>query len=903
MDSLKLFPDGGEMFELQFSVRSIVFPALESFVRFSRQRNFEKALELFSNELEKYLDDAFPITIEYADLLFQQGNYGKLSDFLEERIIARGMSIINEDLKVDEEYQLLKVMKSLANIFTKGALRPALVQARRCRDFLAREHEDSLEHARELPTNVQIYMFEVYLSIMVYAFKTSNWVELSDMDPPWSNATSPGNGVLQWFKTLQDDGYLWEASRVLQVLLPVLPMLPSHDVASLIFIEQNHQREQADQSELGESDRWAHLAMNLSKAQYLLDIIVREYTLPLESRFGRQFLYTRGQNYLNKAYRQALDESSQTDESKETRRPNLKVELEQRDYSLIGKNMHLGAPSLEFPKLVVSEEDYRLRVLNVVRELLHHPPDDIQSTNWQNATDDILKSRARSGDHVGFIRAWEFFATIVLSSLGQPEYDKPAKPLLASVRDTYQLQMMDTSQLWGTTAGKAIQSSLVEFLSGTTTDICKYEFAEALSYNRTSEEDYPMQFDIPLCLWASMQRKEQLSLNNLLLEGSDPGNDYLTKKIDLDAVKGCLPDFKDLNEMGSKDLAAKISRWSNYYTVDTFDHLPDGPIALGNIIWSPRILHLPLITARHIQSDPIQDIMSEQEDYELASENSVSGNLDVWVKFMESFLGEIRTKDKSRFSETFRFETMVTEEWFPGDEYLSTAIRIASEHDPTIMRLLKQKKDLYVIVGIKTVIGATVGETGSAHRREHLSIALRKRARGKRSTASREDASFEEAPEFVLAFRVQKIGVGVLGRIEQDKEKRDAESESSADDPGDEGETNISDSGNFGTGADMDMPLRSEIPRSALAATAAARGQTKIVKFLVQDIGVDLNVPLKHVRFGSVLAAAAAEGNIEIVKFLVQEGRADVNMPLEHGIFGSALAAAYYKTDIVKFLV
>lgn len=379
------------------------------------------------------------------------------------------------------------------------------------------------------------------------------------MDPPWSNAMPPGSGVLRWFKTLQVNGYLWEASRVLRVLLPVLPMLPSHNVASLIFIEQNRQQEQrerapaqADQSERGESDRWAHLAMNLSKAQSLLDTIIREYSPSPESRFGHEILYARGQDYLNKACKQALDESNQMGKPDQTRRPNLEVALEQRDYSLIGKNIHLGAPSLEFQKLVVSGKDYRLHILKAVRELLHHP-DDIQSIDWQNAIDGILKCQAESGDHVGFIRVWEFFATIVLSSLGQLKYDKPAKPLLASVRDSFQLHIMDTLKPQRTAAGKPIRSSL-ELLSETTRDICKYQFAETLSYNRASEkEDYPMQFDIPLCLWAFMQKKEHLSLNNLLLEGSDPGNDYPTRKIDMDAVKSCLPNFvKDSNQLGRR---------------------------------------------------------------------------------------------------------------------------------------------------------------------------------------------------------------------------------------------------------------------------------------------------------------------------------------------------------------
>lgn len=148
------------MFDLHLTAESTLFRDLESFVRFSRLRKFEDARNLYA-KLEPHLDDAFLVTIEYADLLFEQGDYRTLSDFLEYRIDVQTKMTGEERLapkvpEADEEIRLLEVMKSLADIFTKGALRSALVQARRCREFLARKHEDSLKHSRKLPTNVQV---------------------------------------------------------------------------------------------------------------------------------------------------------------------------------------------------------------------------------------------------------------------------------------------------------------------------------------------------------------------------------------------------------------------------------------------------------------------------------------------------------------------------------------------------------------------------------------------------------------------------------------------------------------------------------------------------------------------------------------------------------------------------
>jgi ankyrin repeat protein len=86
---------------------------------------------------------------------------------------------------------------------------------------------------------------------------------------------------------------------------------------------------------------------------------------------------------------------------------------------------------------------------------------------------------------------------------------------------------------------------------------------------------------------------------------------------------------------------------------------------------------------------------------------------------------------------------------------------------------------------------------------------------------------------------------------------------------------------------------------SALTA-AAHKGETKIVQILVQD--GKANVNMQGGKYGSALATATFQRNIEIIKFLVQEGKADVN--IQGGEYGSALATAAFRgwTEIVKFL-
>jgi len=106
-------------------------------------------------------------------------------------------------------------------------------------------------------------------------------------------------------------------------------------------------------------------------------------------------------------------------------------------------------------------------------------------------------------------------------------------------------------------------------------------------------------------------------------------------------------------------------------------------------------------------------------------------------------------------------------------------------------------------------------------------------------------------------------------------------------------------------GIQVNMQFQSIGYGSALGVAAAAFGRTETVKFLVQEAGAEVNIPLQTGEYGSALAAAAAFGRTETVKFLIQEVGAEVNMPLQGGRYGSALIAAAYFGEIgtIRFLV
>lgn len=128
--------------------------------------------------------------------------------------------------------------------------------------------------------------------------------------------------------------------------------------------------------------------------------------------------------------------------------------------------------------------------------------------------------------------------------------------------------------------------------------------------------------------------------------------------------------------------------------------------------------------------------------------------------------------------DTFRFEKIHTEELFPDEEYIKALV----QNSPVATRMLhKQHKPLFVIVGLKTVSGATVKRAHSRNIGGSLDISIDAAVAGSpipasvgpsvvSSSGSNESVSFEESDDFVFAFRVQKLRVK---RREEDVRQED----------------------------------------------------------------------------------------------------------------------------------
>lgn len=110
-------------------------PDLECLSRLNRLGHFKEASRLFEERLVIYMD-FFPVVAEYADLLLEQGSFGHLHDFLSTRL---------KDSRVEYsegEVQLMRLVKSLAEMYTRGALIPALEMAVEVLGLWERETKD-----------------------------------------------------------------------------------------------------------------------------------------------------------------------------------------------------------------------------------------------------------------------------------------------------------------------------------------------------------------------------------------------------------------------------------------------------------------------------------------------------------------------------------------------------------------------------------------------------------------------------------------------------------------------------------------------------------------------------------------------------------------------------------------
>lgn len=133
----------GTTLPLELELEEDIEKEIHHFVQLTRMGHYTDAQKFFDNTLGKH-DHLFPVVAEYADMLLEQGRYRHAAEFLNEHIRAK------EEIFDPDEMQLLKIMKALAEIYSKGALRSALVEAKRAWSLLDLEGKQRLEDLNEV---------------------------------------------------------------------------------------------------------------------------------------------------------------------------------------------------------------------------------------------------------------------------------------------------------------------------------------------------------------------------------------------------------------------------------------------------------------------------------------------------------------------------------------------------------------------------------------------------------------------------------------------------------------------------------------------------------------------------------------------------------------------------------
>ncbi|KAE8370504.1 hypothetical protein BDV27DRAFT_152098 [Aspergillus caelatus] len=105
----------GTTLPLELELEEDIEKELHHFVHLSRMGHYTEAHKLFDNTHGK-MTIFSPVIAEYVDMLLEQGNYGRAAEVLEEHMRLKA-EILGPD-----EMQLLRIMKSLADIYSKGAI-------------------------------------------------------------------------------------------------------------------------------------------------------------------------------------------------------------------------------------------------------------------------------------------------------------------------------------------------------------------------------------------------------------------------------------------------------------------------------------------------------------------------------------------------------------------------------------------------------------------------------------------------------------------------------------------------------------------------------------------------------------------------------------------------------------
>ena len=232
-----------------------------------------------------------------------------------------------------------------------------------------------------------------------------------------------------------------------------------------------------------------------------------------------------------------------------------------------------------------------------------------------------------------------------------------------------------------------------------------------------------------------------------------------------------------------------------YFLAPTRDSPPSGPIALGNIILSPKLAELPITNALPIDQSDMPISKHEETNWELTLERHKSGSIGLWGSFLQILGagGDLNFVHELSDARIYHFDRLETQTFWPTDEYVKNSVIAKPVQD-----FLKRKRfyhNIYMITSIKIAYGATAARSLLQNRGicvqlgvdgTMAGIPIGGGPQGELSWGKSEGSSFQRDSGFVFAFRLREICYTTRRGLRQDEFVKGAlfglESETSNDD-------------------------------------------------------------------------------------------------------------------------
>lgn len=159
-----------------------------------------------------------------------------------------------------------------------------------------------------------------------------------------------------------------------------------------------------------------------------------------------------------------------------------------------------------------------------------------------------------------------------------------------------------------------------------------------------------------------------------------------------------------------------------YFLAPRRDSPPSGPIALGNIISSPKLAELPITNAIPIDQCDMPISRHKETNWELTLEKYKSGSIGLWGSFLQVLGagGDLNFIHEISNARTYHFDRLETQTFWPAEEYVKDSVIAKPVQD--FLRRKKFYHNIYMITSIKIAYGATAAQSALQNRGIHVML-------------------------------------------------------------------------------------------------------------------------------------------------------------------------------------